>query len=125
MLVSVACFQDDLDFGGERIDTESDIITIYGNVARFADCEVSTRANKTPEESYVSKMALAVFTTDDNECIHYELRDGSNLLYTLDRAKIRETCEEKYGCKFVFCTPDESAKVITKLLQGGEENGTL
>lgn len=97
MLVSVACFQDDLDFGGERIDTESDIITIYGNVARFADCEVSTRANKTPEESYVSKMALAVFTKDDNECIHYELRDGSNLLYTLDRAKIRETCEEKYG----------------------------
>ena len=97
MLVSVACFQDDLDFGGERIDTESDIITIYGNVARFADCEVSTRANKTPEESYVSKMALAVFTEDGNECIHYELRDGSNLLYTLDRAKIRETCEEKYG----------------------------
>lgn len=97
MLVSVACFQDDLDFGGERIDTESDIITIYGNVARFADCEVSTRANKTPEESYVSKMALAVFTKDGSECIHYELRDGSNLLYTLDRAKIRETCEEKYG----------------------------
>ncbi len=97
MFVSVACFQDDLDFGGERIDTESDIITIYGNVARFADCEVSTRANKTPEESYVSKMALAVFTEDGNECIHYELRDGSNLLYTLDRAKIRETCEDKYG----------------------------
>lgn len=97
MLVSVACFQDDLDFDRERIDTESDIITIYGNVARFADCKVSTRANKTPEESYVSKMALAVFTKDGNECIHYELRDGSNLLYTLDRAKIRETCEEKYG----------------------------
>lgn len=96
MLVSVACFQDDLDFGGERIDTESDIITIYGNVARFADCEVSTRANKTPEESYVSKMALAVFTEDGNECIHYELRDGSNLLYTLDRAKIRE----KYGDEY-------------------------
>lgn len=97
MLVSVACFQDDLDFDRERIDTESDIITIYGNVARFADCEVSTRANKTPEESYVSKMALAVFAKDSGECIHYELRDGSNLLYTLDRAKIRETCEEKYG----------------------------
>lgn len=96
MLVSVACFQDDLDFGGERIDTESDIITIYGNVARFADCEVSTRANKTPEESYVSKMALAVFTKDGKECIHYELRDGSNLLYTLDRAKIRENHGDKY-----------------------------
>lgn len=40
-------------------------------------------------------------------------------------AKCCMTVEEKYGCKFVFCTPDESAKVITKLLQGGEENGTL
>lgn len=99
MLVSVACFQDDLDFGGERIDTESDIITIYGNVARFADCEVSTRANKTPEESYVSKMALAVFAKESGECIHYELRDGSNLLYTLDRAKIRENHGDKYDDK--------------------------
>lgn len=99
MLVSVACFQDDLDFDRERIDTESDIITIYGNVARFADCEVSTRANKTPEESYVSKMALAVFAKESGECIHYELRDGSNLLYTLDRAKIRENHGDKYDDK--------------------------
>ena len=99
MLVSVACFQDDLDFDRERIDTESDIITIYGNVARFADCEVSTRANKTPEESYVSKMALAVFAKESGECIHYELRDGSNLLYTLDRAKIRENHGDKYDNK--------------------------
>lgn len=99
MFVAVACFQDDLDFGSERIDTESDVITIYGNVARFADCEVSTRANKTPEESYVSKMALAVFTKDGSECIHYELRDGSNLLYTLDRAKIRENHGDKYDDK--------------------------
>ena len=99
MLVSVACFQDDLDFGGERIDTESDIITIYGNVARFADCDVSTRANKTPEESYVSSMALAVFPIEGGtvgNCIHYELRDGSNLLYTVDRAEIRKKYDNAY-----------------------------
>ena len=40
-------------------------------------------------------------------------------------AKCCMTVEEKYGCKFVFCTPEESAKVITKLLQGGDGNGTL
>lgn len=34
-------------------------------------------------------------------------------------AKCCMTCEAKYGCEFVFCTPDESAQVITYLLQGG------
>ena len=28
------------------------------------------------------------------------------------------TMEKKYGCKFVFCTPEESAKIITKILEG-------
>lgn len=35
-------------------------------------------------------------------------------------AKCCTTCEEKYGCKFVFCKPDESAKLIIDLLQGKE-----
>ncbi len=38
-------------------------------------------------------------------------------------AKCCMTCEAKYDCKFVFCTPAESAEVITKILQGGESNG--
>ena len=108
MFVAVACVSHELDFDGGNIDTNtntettSDVITVYGNVARFADCEVSTRANKTPEESYVSKMALAVFpitneeTGETGDCIHYELRDGSNLLYTVDRAEI----SEKYGDEY-------------------------
>ena len=108
MFVAVACVSHELDFDGGNIDTNtntettSDVITVYGNVARFADCEVSTRANKTPEESYVSKMALAVFpitneeTGETGNCIHYELRDGSNLLYTVDRAEI----SEKYGDEY-------------------------
>jgi len=28
--------------------------------------------------------------------------------------------EERYGCKFLFCKPDESAKLIIDLLQGKE-----
>lgn len=33
-------------------------------------------------------------------------------------AKCCMTIEKKYGCKFVFCTPLESAKVITEILEG-------
>lgn len=33
-------------------------------------------------------------------------------------AKICHTIEQKYGCVFVFCKPDESAKKIIDLLQG-------
>lgn len=33
-------------------------------------------------------------------------------------AKCCMTCESKYGCKFVFCLPDESAEIITRILQG-------
>lgn len=35
-------------------------------------------------------------------------------------AKICHTMEERYGCKFLFCKPDESAKLIIDLLQGKE-----
>lgn len=36
-------------------------------------------------------------------------------------AKVCTTCEEKYGCKFVFCKPDESAEIIVKILEGRYE----
>lgn len=36
-------------------------------------------------------------------------------------AKCCTTCEEKYGCKFVFCKPDESAEIILKILEGKYE----
>lgn len=38
-------------------------------------------------------------------------------------AKCCITMQNKYGCKFVFCTPEESAEVITKILQGGGLSG--
>ena len=40
-------------------------------------------------------------------------------------AKCCMTVEEKYGCKFVFCKPDEAAEVIIKILQGGDLGGIL
>ena len=38
-------------------------------------------------------------------------------------AKCCLTMEKKYGCKFVFCTPEESAKVILDILEGRYEQG--
>lgn len=36
-------------------------------------------------------------------------------------AKICMTLEERYGCKFVFCKPDEAAEIIVKILEGRYE----
>lgn len=36
-------------------------------------------------------------------------------------AKICMTLETRYGCKFVFCKPDESAETIIKILEGRYE----
>ena len=36
-------------------------------------------------------------------------------------AKCCMTIEAKYGCKFVFCTPEESAEIILKILEGNYE----
>lgn len=38
-------------------------------------------------------------------------------------AKTCMTMEKKYGCKFVFCKPDESAKLIIDILEGRYEQG--
>ena len=38
-------------------------------------------------------------------------------------AKCCTTCEEKYGCKFLFCKSEESAEIILKILKGEFEDG--
>lgn len=38
-------------------------------------------------------------------------------------AKICMTLEARYGCKFVFCKPDEAAEIIVKILTGEYANG--
>ena len=38
-------------------------------------------------------------------------------------AKCCMTMEAKYGCKFIFCLPEESARIITEILEGRYEQG--
>ncbi len=53
-------------------------------------------------------------------------RNGKQLYPTATKGitlqKICYTMEQKYGCKFLFCTPEDSGKTIIELL-GGLDNG--
>ena len=109
MFATVACTNFEYDIEDDFTHKESssgDVITIHGSVARFSDYEVGTRANKTPEESHVSRMALAVFPIDDNgvigNCVNYTVRHGDNLLYTLDRSLISEDYKDKNFALYIF-----------------------
>ena len=81
---------------------DGNAITISGRITAFDDRLVDTRAGKTPEESYTSSMAMAVFPINDGElgdCISYVHRQGSNVNFTIDRAKIREVYGDIYDNK--------------------------
>lgn len=81
---------------------DGNAITISGRITAFDDRLVDTRAGKTPEESYTSSMAMAVFPINGNtfgECISYVHRQGTNVNFTIDRAKIREAYGEIYDNK--------------------------
>lgn len=55
----------------------------------------------------------------------FKFRNGKQLYPSATKGitlqKACTTMELKYGCKFIFCTPMESGKVIIDLLQGGND----
>ena len=97
-------------------------ITISGRITAFDDRLVDTRAGKTPEESYTSSMAMAVFPINDGElgeCISYVHRQGSNVNFTIDRAKIREAYDDIYDNKpiaiYLFANMPELPATMSEL----------
>ena len=87
------------------IDTTDDLPIVSGGgsdcqfkfearATRFDDYNVTTRANKTAEEAYVSSMALVVFPVENGAiqpCISYARLSGDNLTFTIDRKQLRES----------------------------------
>ena len=72
-------------------------VTVSGRITGFDDQMVDTRSAKDMDESYTSSMAMAIFPIEGGalgECISYIHLQGSNLNFTVDRAKIRETYTE-------------------------------
>ena len=112
------------------IDTTDDLPIVSGGgsdcqfkfearATRFDDYNVTTRANKTAEEAYVSSMALVVFPVEDGKiqpCISYARLSGDNLTFTIDRKQLRESLkaagqdEDKYDgvpfALYVFANMD-------------------
>ena len=85
-----------------KTSVDGNTITITGRITAFDDRLVDSRAGKTQEESYTSSMAMAVFKIDGNtlgECISYVHRQGTNVNFTIDRAKIREDNDTIYDNK--------------------------
>ena len=82
-----------------KTSVDGNTITITGRITAFDDRLVDSRAGKTQEESYTSSMAMAVFPIEEDtlgKCISYVHRQGTNINFTIDREKIRETEGIKY-----------------------------
>ena len=101
LFVATSCFVDDIE--QPRVPAaECDTITIAGRITRYDDHHVDTRAGKTNEESYTSSMAMAIFPITSTspatlgECISYVHLQGSNVNFTVDRAKLREVYGNQY-----------------------------
>ena len=80
-----------------KTSVDGNTITITGRITAFDDRLVDSRAGKTLEESYTSSMAMAVFPIKEDtlgDCISYVHRQGTNVNFTIDRAKIREDSDE-------------------------------
>lgn len=85
-----------------KTSVDGNTITITGRITAFDDRLVDTRAGKTLEESYTSSMAMAVFPIEEDtlgKCISYVHRQGTNVNFTIDRAKIREANDTIYDNK--------------------------
>lgn len=86
LIFSSACV-DNLELPTPNIEN-SDAITVIGRTTRFDDYNVETRSAKTAEESRITSYAMAIFPVVNNaagNCVYYEIKSGSQLLFNLDR----------------------------------------
>ena len=107
LLFATSCNVDDFEqpYLPPVVANDCDQVKIAARITRFEDHEVSTRTNKTPEEAFVSSMALAVFPIDGGEvkeCISYIHLKGSNLTFTLDRKEIPAKYYDKQFALYIF-----------------------
>ena len=104
----------------------NDAVTVCGRITSFGDHYVDTRAGKTNEESYSSSMAMAIFPIEGGalgNCISYVHLQGSNVNFTVDRAKLRETYGIQYDNKpfalYLFANMPELPDNMTELEEKG------
>lgn len=99
LVVTMCGCVDEIEQLTVKTSVDGNTITITGRITAFDDRLVDSRAGKTLEESYTSSMAMAVFPIEEDtlgKCISYIHRQGTNINFTIDRAKIREDLGDKY-----------------------------
>lgn len=120
LIVASSCTIDNLECLSSAANN-SDEITIIGQVARFNDCDVTTKGAKNDAESKINTMAIAIFPVKDDGsaleegCVHYEYVSGqTQLMFTLDRGDTY-TNNKRYAMYIFANMPglNEFAKGVT------------
>ena len=118
----------------DNTSVDGNAVTICGRITAFDDRLVDTRAGKTLEESYSSSMAMAIFPilVDESsnkylgDCISYIHIQGSNVNFTIDRSKLRETYGTTYDntdfALYLFANMPELPATMDELDEEGDKS---
>lgn len=117
------------------VDTKKDLYELAGNVtqqhARFkAECESARDAGcklVVLVENVFGITSLQDLATWSEPDRHMQMRirkSGNRYARRIEGGRIAKACatmECRYGVRFEFCAPEESAERIVQILRGGEE----
>lgn len=107
LIFSSACV-DNLELPTPNIDNSSSI-NVIGRTTIFDDYNVETRSAKTAEESRITSYAMAIFPIVNNavgNCVYYEVKSGSQLLFNLDRISGPYEYNQEYAI-YIFANMPE------------------
>ena len=88
LVVATSCAVDNIDTP-VAVTPSGDKIVVMGRITRFDDHVVDTRSTKDSEtEGKINNMAVALFPVENGaigNCVFYEYKPGSEVLFTIDR----------------------------------------
>ena len=88
LVVATSCAVDNIDTP-MAVTPSGDKIVVMGRITRFDDHVVDTRSTKDSEtEGKINNMAVALFPVENDaigNCVFYEYKPGSEVLFTIDR----------------------------------------
>ena len=113
------------------IDTKANISEIATNMCGTSKEHIRFREECKKARDHGCKLYFLIENEDNVKCIedlvnwyNPRLKITPKAVTGQRLAKAMKTMEERYGCSFMFCTPEESAQRIQEILQKGEEYGT-
>lgn len=108
------------------IDTKASMLEIAQNIGGGSEEHKRFRAELVNAQEYGTKLYILVENTEgitrlsDVQFWRNPRSEYSPAAITgLRLCKAMDTMQQKYGCAFLFCRPDQSAEVIKKILERG------